>query len=289
MALLYLREHLSCREYSLEEDAVMRIFHAEAGVELWEGYVKNSLIVFLLEGKLEVNCGSYFHKSVEAGQMFFIPNNAKISGVAVRASTWLTCVFDTSMSLCNRFSLENLTSLVDMSRINYDFTILPIRERLSQFLDLLRECLLDGLNCVHFHSFKRNEMMILLRGYYSKEELALLFYPALSVDLDLKDFALSHYNEVKDVREFAAMAKMTPVTFSRRFKKVFGEPVAQWLEKQKSKEVLREIEQTNKTFAEIADLYNFSSPAYLVTFCKRHFSKTPKELRESFLHDLSKK
>ena len=131
--------------------------------------------------------------------------------------------------------------------------------------------------------------MLMLRAYYTKDELAHLFYPALSVDLDIKDFALSNYNKVKDVKEFASLAKMSPVTFNRRFKKVFGVSVAQWLEKQKSKDILQEIEQTNKTFAEIADSFNFSSPAYFVTFCKRHFSKTPKELREEFKQEMSKK
>lgn len=289
MSLLYVKEHLSCREYSSPENAIVRIHNQESSTDLWEGYVANSIIAFLLKGKIIANCGNYMNRHVSAGEMFFIPNNSYVSGFVLEEAQLVTVVFDTSMNLCSRFSLENLISQIDMSKINYDFTILPIRPRVLSFLELLVQCLSDGLGCSHFHNSKRNELMLLLRAYYTKEELSSLFYPALSVDLDIKDFALSNYNKVKDVKEFASLAKMSPVTFNRRFKKVFGVSAAQWLEKQKSKDILQEIEQTNKTFAEIADSFNFSSPAYFVTFCKRHFSKTPKELREEFKQEMSKK
>lgn len=289
MSLLYVKEHLSCREYSSPENAIVKIHNQESSTELWEGYVANSLIAFLMKGKIIANCGSYTNIEISEGELFFIPNNSYVSGFVVEEAQLITVVFDTSMNLCSRFSLENLVSQVKMETIEYDFTILPIRPRLLSFLFLLEQCLSDGLGCIHYHNSKRNELMLMLRAYYTKDELAHLFHPALSVDLDIKDFALSNYNKVKDVKEFASLAKMSPVTFNRRFKKVFGVSAAQWLEKQKSKDILQEIEQTNKTFAEIADSFNFSSPAYFVTFCKRHFSKTPKELREEFKQEMSRK
>lgn len=289
MSLLYIKEHLSCREYSSPENAIVRIHNQESSTNLWEGYVANSLIAFLMKGKIIANCGSYTNIEISEGELFFIPNNSYVSGFALEEVQLITVVFDTSMNLCSRFSLENLVSQVKLEKVEYDFTILPIRPRLLSFLSLLEQCLSDGLGCMHYHNSKRNELMLMLRAYYTKEELACLFYPALSVDLDIKDFALSNYNKVKDVKEFASLAKMSSVTFNRKFKKIFGESAAHWLEKQKSKDILQEIEQTNKTFAEIAESYNFSSPAYFVTFCKRNFSKTPKELREGFKQDLSKK
>lgn len=289
MSLLYVKEHLSCREYSSPENAIVKIHNQESSTDLWEGYVANSLIAFLMKGKIIANCGSYTNIEISEGELFFIPNNSYVSGFVVEEAQLITVVFDTSMNLCSRFSLENLVSLVKMETIESDFTILPIRPRLLSFLSLLEQCLSDGLGCIHYHNSKRNELMLMLRAYYTKDELVRLFHPALSVDLDIKDFALSNYNKVKDVKEFASLAKMSPVTFNRRFKKVFGVSAAQWLEKQKSKDILQEIEQTNKTFAEIADSFNFSSPAYFVTFCKRHFSKTPKELREEFKQEMSKK
>ena len=86
-----------------------------------------------------------------------------------------------------------------------------------------------------------------------------------------------------DVNELADMAHLSLVTFNRHFKKAFGETAARWLEKRRAEDLLREIQLTRKTFAEIALEFRFSSPAYLTTFCKRHFGKTPKQLRTDFL------
>ncbi|WP_430736582.1 AraC family transcriptional regulator [Parabacteroides distasonis] len=40
---------------------------------------------------------------------------------------------------------------------------------------------------------------------------------------------------------------------------------------------------SSKSFADIAMQYNLSSQAYLSTFCKRFYEKTPQEIRNSSL------
>lgn len=122
----------------------------------------------------------------------------------------------------------------------------------------------------------------MFRGYYTKEDLAHFFYPVLSANWDINSFVLNHYKKVNDVSELANMAHLSLVTFNRHFKKAFGETAARWLEKRRAEDLLREIRLTKKSFTEIALEFRFSSSAYLTTFCKRHFGKTPKELRSSY-------
>ena len=67
----------------------------------------------------------------------------------------------------------------------------------------------------------------------------------------------------------------------RRFKETFHEPAYKWLLAHRSEDILKDILMTKIPFSVIADKYEFSSQAYLVSFCKKNFGKTPSELRKN--------
>ena len=173
--------------------------------------------------------------------MLFLPCNCLCSAKVLEDTVLLRCHFDKNTQMCSRFALENLPRLVDLSSIPQAFNPLPIRERLRQFLVNLYACLDDGLGCRHFHVMKRQELALLFRGYYSKEELAAFFYPVLSEDMDFKELVLANFRDVKELDALAKLANLSPATFSRRFKKTFGLSFAQWLEKRKVEDILRDI------------------------------------------------
>lgn len=283
MSILYRKEHSLCKEYASPERSIFTVFRFRAGEDLLNKTMGYSAIVFVLSGKILANCGSFLNCVVRSGSILLIPSGMTISGLALEDTLLLRCVFDMGGHLCNRYSIESLTEFIDLDKWEYQFNLLPIGERLSEFAFLLVRCLDDGLGCFHYHQAKREELMLMLRGYYKKEELARFFYPLLSTNWDINSFVLNHYKKANDVNELADMAHLSLVTFNRHFKKAFGETAARWLEKRRAEDLLREIQLTRKTFAEIALEFRFSSPAYLTTFCKRHFGKTPKQLRASFL------
>ncbi len=288
MKLLYVNEHINCSKYASDEDALIRIVQKKSPSENWEGHIPYSLLVYVVSGSIVVSWENHQKRKAVAGEMLFLPNNSFVSESGDDCFVTLIFRVDMDLNMCNRFNLENLLKQTDITKDMYDFPVLKANDRLSRFFSLLLDCLSDGLRCIHFMLAKRNELLLLLRAYYTKEELALLFYPILSTNLDVKNFVMSNYYKVKDTKELASLANMSMVTFNRHFKKVFGESAARWFEKQKAESILREIEQTNKTFQEISDQYDFSSPSYLVTFCKRHFKKTPKEIRDNFFDRMSR-
>ena len=280
-SLLYRNEHLNCSEYALTEAAmIFKRYSFKKGKRLPDLLMDHSSIVFVLEGVILMHCGPFLDRRVEERNMFFLPNNVLCSGEVLEDTELLSCVFDKDTQVCNRFMLENLVKLDGFGSIRYDFDTLSIRGRLWEFVRFLVECLDDGLGCRHFHQMKRQELALLFRGYYTKEELARFFYPILSENMDFRESVLACFREANSLEEIARRMNLTPVTFNRRFKKTFGEPYAQWLEKRKAEDILRDILITNKTFSEIADAYGFSSAAYFTTFCKRHFGKSPSEIRQ---------
>lgn len=287
MNLFYADEHRNCYNYASPEMSVFRVFNVNKSDETGFENVERSVLVFVLSGKICVTCGSFHERIIKAGNFALFPKNTCIYGRAIEKSEVISCAFIHNIRFCNKYSVENLASDIT-DEIEYDFFQLPIRERVNDFLVLLRDCLNDGLGCSHFHNWKVQELFILLRAYYSKDELANFFYPVLGQDIDFKDFILTNYTMIFEVSEFAQKANMTLATFNRRFKEAFHQPAHKWLTARKAERVLRDIKISNMSFDEIAAQYGFSSATYLATFCKQHFERTPSELRcESLLNCLN--
>lgn len=282
MSQFYLHEHQNCDDYADSRQAVFSVFRFREGEELPDKRMEHTVVFFLLEGKLLVDCGSFLGCEICSGFLLLIPNGTVVSGKAMEDTVVLRCALNMEGHPCERYSFEMLKRYVDEEVIEYRCGLLPVCERLREFASLLVRCLDDGFSCRLFHDCKQSELMLMLRGYYTKKELARFFYPILSGDWDINNFVWSHYKKAGDVSELARMAHLSLATFNRHFKKAFGETAARWLEKRRAEEVLREIRLTKKSFSEIAMELCFSSSAYLTTFCKRNFGKTPKELREDF-------
>lgn len=282
MGLFYEEEHRTCYHYSTPELHVFKTFDIKKGKDSFSEDVSRSIIVFVLNGKINITCNSFQNNVVKTGEMVLLPKNCCCYGDVLENSRIIACAFIQDIQFCNKYSLENLSNDVSQEVV-YDFTILPIHERLLEFLELLRKCLNDGLGCTHFHNWKKQELFILLRAYYEKSDLASFFYPVIGKNLDFKDFVLTNYTRINDIKDFASLANLTPITFNRRFKEAFNQPAHKWIAARKAERVLRDIKITNKTFEEITTEHNFSSPAYLATFCKQHYGKSPTELRSQEL------
>lgn len=279
MSLFYREEHTTCYNYKLQTSASFKVMKF-AKSDLPETInVDRSVIIFLLKGKALVTCNNHKDNIQNSGEMILLPRNCCCYVKVLEEATIISCSFVQKIDFCNRFSFNHLMDYLP-DKFIYDFKKLPVRERVTQFLTLLKDCLDDGLSCVHFHELKEKELFIILRAYYSKEELAAFFYPLLGKDMDFKDFVLSNYLSTNDLQEFAQLGNLSVDTFKRRFKETFGETAHKWITQRKSELIYRDIIMTNKSFSDIALEYKMSSQAYLSTFCKQHFGKSPQELRD---------
>ena len=156
---------------------------------------------------------------------------------------------------------------------------LAVCEELVAFYSDLSHNLDEGLNCLHFHRLKQEELCILLRGYYSLEDLYILLKSVIGSSDNFKDFVLENYQHVNDVSDFALLAHMSVRNFQRKFKEEFKWPVREWLNERRAERILRDIRNTDKSIAEIATSYGFATASYFTVFCKQYFGMTPSELR----------
>jgi len=275
--LQYAGEHRSCLNYRMPQDAAIKLLHYPEGMRQIVD-TDESLIIFVLEGEVKVSADGHNDVLHRAGYISLQPRNSSSYIQVQQPCTFISFHSPHDITLCDRFSAQSLPRYIPEG-FHYQFTLLPIRQRLAEYATGLRHCLEDGLGCVHFLEMKMQELFILLRAYYNREELATFFYPLIGKNRDFQDFVYEHYRQVDSLNEFAALANTSVDTFKRRFKETFGEPAHKWITGRKAEHVYRDIALGILSFADIAEKYRFSSVSYLTTFCKQHLGKTPQQLR----------
>lgn len=279
MSLFYKQEHTTCYNYQLQSEATFKVLQFNKSQNLHLFKVDHSVIIYLFEGEVSITCNSYKDQILKAGEMALLPINSSCYINPLKDATIISCSFVQNIDFCNRFSFEHLLDFLPEKYV-YNFKKLPESEVMGLFFALLKRCLDDGLSCVHYHELMQRELFIMLRAYYSKEELATFFYPLLGKDMGFKDYVMANYLSIKDIPDFAQQMNLSVDTFKRRFKEAFGEPAHKWISQRKSELIYRDLVVSEKTLTEITAEYGFSSQAYLSTFCKKHFDKSPQELRD---------
>lgn len=272
-------EHISCTNYAEEFNKVFTLMEIPEGHTVERRFLNTTFLVILLQGDIEIRYEIDKYFTPQLGYMFLLPKNKQITTFARKATTLLLCSFTNDLKLYSRFSIQQLSHFISESACQNPYC-LKLDIRLQSFFSLLVDCLKEGLGCIHYHQIKRDELFLYLRAGYTKEELALFFYPVLGQNLEFKDFVLMNSRKIFDVKNFALQANMSQSTFNRRFKETFNETAKNWLLLRKQEFVKRDIALSNLSFSEIAEKYKFSSTSYLDTFCKKYFGKTPKEIRK---------
>ena len=280
MTLHYVNEHLGCSNYATDETSLFFLREIKPGETIVRNYLDFTLLVFLYRGDVEITYGIDSKLHLKGGNVFLLPKNLEIKVTSSDGgASALMCKFTCDIKMCSMYSLKQLEKFLPENLDNRMFC-LPFDDRIRAFVNLTVMSLPAGLNCTHYHQIKREELFMYLRAGYTKEELAMFFSPILGKDLDFKDFVLTHYKQIFDVREFAQKANMSQSTFNRRFKESFNDTALKWLLARKSESILNDIVKSDLTFAEISEKYRFSSPSYFVTFCKKHYGKTAAKLRK---------
>ena len=273
--LLYLQEHLSCRHYVSDYSCgfTYRDIKNGGNVDLENRY---NYLIFLLNGEVVVNCDEFTGRHFKKGNLFFIPRTAETQITIVEDSKMMVCVFDTIRSICDKFNLHSCWSICrDMK---YDFRPLQIIPQFESFLGQLIYYLNQGVRCEHFHELKVQEMFLIIRWFYTKEQIAQLFYPIIGQSLDFKTFVLDNHLKVKNINELANLSMMGRSSFDIKFKKEFGMPPGQWLLKQKAKHIKIHMSMPGITISDLLIKFDFNSATHFTRFCKQHFDTTPSKL-----------
>ena len=273
MKLLNLSEHRSCFNYQLNFASGFTRYKL-AAQEC--GQVDNDscfCILFLLKGELLVDIGQEHHISLLRNRMLLIPQREENRIKSVVPAECLLLFWNKQITA----SRDKLGER--------DNCILLIRKPLLHVLRQLLIYLDAGLLCRHMHILKQQEIILVLRGFYTKPELASFFSGTSGVGRKFEDFVLENYRKVKSVKEFASLCCVSERSFNRKFQDCFNQSPYQWMQERKAEIVREKVCDPDVAFREIAMEFGFSSPAHLTCYCKRLFGLTPTELRSESKKD----
>lgn len=243
-------------------------------------------LLFVLDGKLKL---TLLEESIEVpGKHFLmIPKQHEWKGLATMHTKLLILLFNMIDNVWTKPKIKSLLDVVDQKSFP-SYPLLPIRSPLNTFLDLMviysEERNIDR----SFYASKENELLSILYTFYTAEELAPMFYPLLTSNLDFKSFIQSNYLKVESVAELAELAGCSQVTLNRKFKEHFGESAYQWIIRNKTVQIRKRLETATASLSDIAKEFGFYSGSELNRFCQRQFGTTALKIRKQVLGKNSK-
>lgn len=261
---------------------ILQIRTLEAGESLIFENSHRSFLFFLLQGSVRCRCNTELPFRIHAAEMSFMVRGDAFRFEADDQAVALTCFLDATIALCNEHSIKALSeSMPDSNGSDHaDLpVVLPIHDLLFSELDNTRDTMATGLLCQHYQLEKRDIFLLMLRGFYSQEELQQLFRPILSRDFAFKQQILRIYTPDMNVEEMILRSGLPATSFNRRFGKAFGTTPRQWLVNRKKKGILTDLSMGDLPIKEIACKYGFT-PNYFNEFCRAKLGGKPSELRK---------
>lgn len=275
--LLYKEEHLACYNHQKEDKAPIEGLKINAA-NLWENIAEESKIIFVIEGRINISYGEVTDRIVESKQMFILRQGYQYKAYVEEDTFIMIFRISSQINFCDRFSIQQLYK--KESKTEEEFNLLEVNDRLRGFLHWTYVNISDGIKCTHFFDIKKQELFFLLRAYYSKEDLALLFSSLLNNDQIFSNFIYDNHYKVKNIQQLVALSNYSVSAFNKRFKKSFGISPYKWMKDQRAKRIFHEINNYTKNFKVISEEYGFSSLSQFNDFCKVHFGLTPGEIRK---------
>lgn len=275
-SLLYINEHLQCKNYLSDDKCTFSKHLLKKGQPINIHFIGQYLFVFVLSGKLELIYEDGRKIELENSKMYSIGFDQSVFVDSIEETLIILLTFDRPQILCDEFNLLSLKKY--LSGNDLLVRSLPINEYMLGFLNTLQVYLDNKMLCKHLQGLKQSEFFFIMRGFYTKEENAMFFYPIIETKNLFKLLVKEKAKNVETVKDLADACNMTTKTLTRKFKESFNETPKQWLLTRKKQQVKIEVLRGDN-FKELQGKFGFSSYAHLNDYCIKQFQKSLKELR----------
>jgi len=279
MSVFYLDEHRVCSNYISDYNIGFKKCQIKQGEIIALSDKEHHCLFFLIAGRITFFYGTQTY-SLKKDSLCFIPMSTDYKIYADTDATLIVNYFNKPIDFCEKTALEDLTVFLDQKSHT---PTLKINNPLKKFLSSLVFYLNEGIYCKHFHEIKQKELFFLFRYFYTKKEVATLFAPIISKNLDFKNIVLTNYLNASSVKELAQICNYSLSSFNRIFKKNFQENPYIWLQNQKIKYIAGRLSDKNIPLGQIIDEFRFSSPSHFTIFCKKHLKLTPSQFRKQHI------
>lgn len=232
--LLYLDEHLGCENYIRENNVGFGNLKLVKEND-YQIHLKGEFaVLFVTKGKVMIGVPETPIEVMEKNEIWLLSNHHDYS-LTVKSNAHVTIMyFDRPNSRCDFLAFDKMSGLIKKNDTSLARK-LKMNKPVADFIKGLEFYLDNKMYCRHLHDLKESEFFFLIRGFYTKEEIAYFFTPVIRSLNGFANLVQTNYLKVDTVTELAEKLNMTPKTFTRRFKSVFDATPKQWMLKVKTK------------------------------------------------------
>ncbi len=233
-------------------------------------------LVFQLEGEVHINWGEHKDVVIKAGELYFLPRGAEITGYIVGEVNFVVAIIDRNMTSKELDDLRTMRNHESFER--YEFKPMPMHLPMLRLAESVREYLESGVNCSHLHQAKFNELYVVLHWYYSLADNAQIFYPMAGEISEFRDFVLDNFSVTTSFEELLAKANMSRSTFDRKFKATFATTPRKWLEEHTRQLIISKASEPNVTVKDMMYEVGVYNSSQFTKLCKRLCGVAPSKL-----------
>lgn len=274
--VLCIDEYAQCESYDYEgQDSLVNIIQLKAG-EIYRNNLNIPKIGFVCRGEACISSNET-RKTLKEGKMVLLPPGLFVSIKAVKDSYLIICKVTERITFCELLRFEELSAYA--KKPDEIFSTLKMNKAIKRYLHSFIPCIEDNIRCKHYIQVKIKELMILIRSYYPKDEIAAFFLPLLGPDQIFRIFIDKNAAYCRSVRELQQKANMSENGFRMRFKRVMNCNPATFINQKKAECIRYELLCSNDPIKEICEKFGFSTLAGFSLFCKKHLGNTPAAIR----------
>jgi AraC-like DNA-binding protein len=235
-------------------------------------------ILFLVEGEMNISYHEFRNHLCKAGEMIFIPQDSIAVAESYTEVRYLLLSFNNQIILHEDLGWSELK---DYDSERDVFHKLDIRPPLQDVLDSVSFYLKNKVGDPHLNEVKEKEIFLMLKVFYTGQEVARFLKPLLKQDMDFKAYVIKHYTNARNVEELAKLCDLSVRSFTRKFKEHFGDSPYRWILRQKANQIKILLADKKISMQAIIKEYGFSSPAHFTTYCKKQLGLTPSMYRNT--------
>ncbi len=231
---------------------------------------------FLLSGELHITWGEWRDVVVKAGEMYFLPRGAEISGYIVGNVEVVVANIRRGMT---GKELDDLRKMKDHEQFQkYEFKPMEMCPPMLHLAESVKDFLTMGVNCAHLHEAKACELYVVLHWFYSLADNAQLFYPMVGAISEFRSFILNNFKVTTSIDALIEKSNMSRSTFDRKFKDTFNTTPGKWIDELTRQTIISKASEPNVSVKDIMYEVGVYNPSQFTTLCKRLCGVPPSQL-----------
>ena len=240
-----------------------------------EDSLSKNILLFFLEGHFTICCNQFTDQSFFGQEMILLPKSSAVKIGGQPGSQLIFMLFDMPEDGHDKHEMQLLAKTKQAH--NYSFLPTPLRYPLTSFIETVAYCLQNGMETnARFHSLMHRHFFLLLKSFYTKEEVSALFHPIIGLEPNFRDFVMQNYLKVNNVEELVLLSNLGRSTFYAKFKEVFGMTAKQWMQKQICERIRGKAIEPGVCVRQLMETGRFESHTHFYKYFKQHFGCTPK-------------